>query len=89
MDIFDVLTMLGGLCLFLFGMDTMSGAVTGLKNEAWFTDLFLLFVITSQPGSIRSPAKFIVVRQIDVYRTGAVAPQGFSPGEKLARRSRD
>ena len=27
----------------MFGMDTMSDAVAGLKNEAWFTEMFLLF----------------------------------------------
>ena len=32
-----------GFAVLMFGMDTMSGAVSGLKNEAWFTDLFLLF----------------------------------------------
>ena len=163
MDIFDVLTMLGGLCLFLFGMNLMGesleraagsslrnllskltgnrmmGFLTGLAVTAvsqsssattvmvvgfvnsglltlgqaigvimgtnvgttvtaWILSLsgiegssllvrllkptsftpvlaliginmFLLFVITSQPGSIRSPAKFMVTRQIHVYRT--------------------
>lgn len=45
MTIFDVLTMIGGLCLFLFGMDTMSGAVSGLadipasQNPAFFEKL--------------------------------------------------
>ena len=32
-----------GFAVLMFGMDTMSGAVTGLKEEAWFTNLFLLF----------------------------------------------
>ena len=37
MDIFDVLTLIGGLCLFLFGMELMGGALerragSGLKN---------------------------------------------------------
>ena len=32
-----------GFAVLMFGMDTMSGAVKGLKDEAWFTDLFLLF----------------------------------------------
>ena len=32
-----------GFAVLMFGMDTMSGAVKGLKDEAWFSDLFLLF----------------------------------------------
>ena len=32
-----------GFAVLMFGMDTMSGAVEGLKDEAWFRDLFLLF----------------------------------------------
>ena len=32
-----------GFAVLMFGMDTMSGAVKGLKDEAWFTNLFLLF----------------------------------------------
>ena len=32
-----------GFAVLMFGMDTMSGAVAGLKDEAWFRDLFLLF----------------------------------------------
>ena len=32
-----------GFAVLMFGMDIMSGAVKGLRNEAWFTDLFLLF----------------------------------------------
>ncbi len=39
----DVGAVLLGFAVLMFGMDTMSGAVEGLKNEAWFTDLFLLF----------------------------------------------
>ena len=32
-----------GFAVLMFGMDTMSAAVAGLKDEAWFRDLFLLF----------------------------------------------
>ena len=39
----DVGLILLGFATLMFGMDTMSGAVKGLRNEAWFTDLFLLF----------------------------------------------
>lgn len=43
MDIFNALSMIGGLCLFLFGMEAMSGAVKGLKDVPEFLNLFLLF----------------------------------------------
>ena len=39
----DIGMILLGFAVLMFGMDTMSGAVTGLKEEAWFTNLFLLF----------------------------------------------
>ena len=39
----DVGMILLGFATLMFGMDTMSGAVKGLREEAWFTDLFLLF----------------------------------------------
>ena len=39
----DIGMILLGFATLMFGMDTMSGAVKGLRNEAWFTDLFLLF----------------------------------------------
>ena len=39
----DLGLILLGFAVLMFGMDTMSGAVAGLKDEAWFTDLFLLF----------------------------------------------
>ena len=39
----DIGLILLGFATLMFGMDTMSGAVKGLRNEAWFTDLFLLF----------------------------------------------
>ena len=39
----DVGMILLGFAVLMFGMDTMSSAVTGLKDEKWFTDLFLLF----------------------------------------------
>ena len=32
-----------GFAVLMFGMDTMSGAVKGLREEEWFTSLFLLF----------------------------------------------
>ena len=32
-----------GFAVLMFGMDTMSGAVKGLREEEWFTNLFLLF----------------------------------------------
>ena len=39
----DLGMILLGFAVLMFGMDTMSDAVAGLKNEAWFTNLFLLF----------------------------------------------
>ncbi len=39
----DLGMILLGFATLMFGMDTMSAAVAGLKNEAWFTNLFLLF----------------------------------------------
>ena len=39
----DIGMILLGFATLMFGMDTMSGAVKGLKDEAWFTDMFLLF----------------------------------------------
>ena len=39
----DIGMILLGFAVLMFGMDTMSGAVKGLRNETWFTDLFLLF----------------------------------------------
>ncbi len=39
----NVGSILLGFAVLMFGMDAMSGAVTGLKNEAWFTNLLLLF----------------------------------------------
>ena len=39
----DIGMILLGFAVLMFGMDTMSGAVKGLRDEAWFTDLFLLF----------------------------------------------
>ncbi len=39
----DVGMVLLGFAVLMFGMDTMSGAVEGLKDEVWFTDLFLMF----------------------------------------------
>jgi len=39
----DIGLILLGFATLMFGMDTMSDAVAGLKNEAWFTDMFLLF----------------------------------------------
>ena len=39
----DIGMILLGFATLMFGMDTMSGAVKGLKDEPWFTGLFLLF----------------------------------------------
>ncbi len=39
----DIGIVLLGFATLMFGMDTMSGAVKGLKDEPWFTDLFLMF----------------------------------------------
>ena len=39
----DIGMILLGFAVLMFGMDTLSGAVQGLKDEAWFTDMFLLF----------------------------------------------
>ncbi len=41
MSIFDVLTLLGGL--FLFGMDTMTQAVSGLADVPEFQQMFIMF----------------------------------------------
>ena len=39
----DIGMILLGFAVLMFGMDTMSGAVKGLKDEPWFTNMFLLF----------------------------------------------
>ena len=39
----DIGMILLGFAVLMFGMDTMSDAVKGLRDEAWFTNLFLLF----------------------------------------------
>ena len=39
----DIGLILLGFAVLMFGMDTMSGAVKGLRDEEWFTGLFLLF----------------------------------------------
>ncbi len=39
----DIGTVLLGFAVLMFGMDTMSGAVKGLKDAPWFADLFLMF----------------------------------------------
>ncbi len=39
----DIGTVLLGFAVLMFGMDTMSGAVKGLKDEPWFASLFLMF----------------------------------------------
>ncbi len=39
----DVGTVLLGFAVLMFGMDTMSGAVKGLKDEPWFAAMFLMF----------------------------------------------
>ena len=39
----DTGTILLGFAVLMFGMDTMSGAVAGLKDQSWFQELFLLF----------------------------------------------
>ena len=39
----DTGTILLGFAVLMFGMDTMSGAVEGLKDLNWFQELFLLF----------------------------------------------
>ncbi len=39
----DIGTVLLGFAVLMFGMDTMSGAVKGLKDESWFSELFLMF----------------------------------------------
>ena len=39
----DIGVILMGFAVLMFGMKTMSGAVAGLKNEAWFTDMFTMF----------------------------------------------
>ena len=39
----DTGTILLGFAVLMFGMDSMSGAVSGLKDQVWFQELFLLF----------------------------------------------
>ncbi len=39
----DIGGVLLGFAVLMFGMDTMSGAVKGLRDEAWFSDMFLMF----------------------------------------------
>ncbi len=39
----DTGTILLGFAVLMFGMDTMSGAVSGLKEVEWFQNLFILF----------------------------------------------
>ncbi len=39
----DIGTVLLGFAVLMFGMDTMSGAVKGLKDEPWFASMFLMF----------------------------------------------
>ena len=39
----DIGMILLGFSVLMFGMDAMSGAVKGLRDEVWFQDLFLLF----------------------------------------------
>ncbi len=39
----DIGTILLGFAVLMSGMDTMTGAVAGLKNVPWFQDMFLLF----------------------------------------------
>ncbi len=39
----DIGTVLLGFAVLMFGMDTMSGAVKGLKDEPWFAEMFLMF----------------------------------------------
>ncbi len=39
----DVGSVLLGFAVLMFGMDAMSGAVKGLKDAPWFTNLFLMF----------------------------------------------
>ncbi len=39
----DIGVVLLGFAVLMFGMDTMSGAVAGLKDVPWFRDMFLMF----------------------------------------------
>jgi len=39
----DTGAILLGFAVLMFGMDTMSGAVKGLRDETWFTQLFIMF----------------------------------------------
>ncbi len=42
----DIGTILLGFATLMFGMDTMSSAVSGLRNASWFTSLFGFFAST-------------------------------------------
>ena len=39
----DTGTILLGFATLMFGMDTMSGAVSGLRDEVWFQQMFIMF----------------------------------------------
>ena len=39
----DISVILLGFAVLMFGMSTMSGAVKGLKEEAWFVEMFTMF----------------------------------------------
>ena len=39
----DTGTILLGFATLMFGMDTMSGAVSGLRDEVWFQNMFIMF----------------------------------------------
>ena len=39
----DTGTILLGIATLMFGMDTMSDAVSGLRNEVWFQNMFIMF----------------------------------------------
>ena len=70
-----------GFATLMFGMDAMSGAVEGLKNEEWFVNLFMLFenpVLAMLAGAIltaiiQSSSASVGILQALSMSTGAIS----------------
>ncbi len=75
----NLATILLGFAVLMFGMDTMSGAMKPLKDEAWFTEMFLKFsnpilgvlVGAALTGIIQSSSASVGILQA-LSATGAV-----------------
>ena len=76
----DIGVVLLGFAVLMFGMDTMSGAVKGLRDEPWFANLFLAFTNpllgvlagTVLTGIIQSSSASVGILQA-LSATGAVS----------------